>query len=49
VSTSGAKQSLIFEVECAVDDLELKATGHGSSRQRAEQQAAGNILSLLGS
>ena len=48
VSTSGAKQSLIFEVECAVDD-DLKATGHGSSRQRAEQQAAGNILSLLGS
>jgi dsRNA-specific ribonuclease len=49
LSTSGAKQSLIFEVECAVDELELKATGHGSSRQRAEQQAAGNILSLLGS
>jgi len=47
VSTSGAKQSLIFEVECAVDDLELKATGNGSSRQRAEQQAAGNLLKLL--
>jgi ribonuclease-3 len=47
VSTSGAKQSLIFEVECAVDDLDLKTTGNGSSRQRAEQQAAGNLLKLL--
>ena len=49
VATSGAKQSLLFEVECAVDDLELTATGHGSSRQRAEQQAAGHVLALLGS
>ena len=48
VATSGAKQSLIFEVECAVDDLDLKATGSGSSRQRAEQQAAGKLLKLLG-
>jgi len=47
VSTSGAKQSLIFEVECAVDDPGLKTTGNGSSRQRAEQQAAGNLLKLL--
>lgn len=49
VATSGAKQSLVFEVECAVDELELKATGHGSSRQRAEQQAAGHLLALIGS
>ena len=48
VSTAGAKQSLVFEVECAVAELELKSTGHGSSRQRAEQQAAGNLLKLLG-
>jgi ribonuclease-3 len=47
LSATGAKQSLTFEVECAVDDLELKATGSGSSRQRAEQQAAGNLLKLL--
>ena len=47
VSATGAKQSLTFEVECAVDDLELKATGSGSSRQRAEQQAAGKLLKLL--
>ena len=49
ISASGAKQSLVFEVECAVDDLALKATGSGSSRQRAEQQAADKLLSLLGS
>ena len=49
VATSGAKQSLVFEVECAVDDLELRATGRGSSRQRAEQQAAGHLLALIGS
>jgi ribonuclease III len=47
VSTSGAKQSLTFEVECVVDDQGLKATGTGSSRQRAEQQAAGDLLKLL--
>ena len=49
VSTSGAKQSLTFEVECAVADLDLKAMGSGSSRQRAEQQAAGKLLAQLGS
>jgi ribonuclease III len=47
VSTSGAKQSLIFEVECALEDLDLKAMGSGSSRQRAEQEAAGKVLKLL--
>jgi ribonuclease III len=47
VSASGAKQSLVFEVECAVADLDLKTTGNGSTRQRAEQQAAGNLLKLL--
>ena len=46
-SETGAKQNLTFEVECAVDDLELKATGSGSTRQRAEQEAAGKLLKLL--
>jgi ribonuclease-3 len=48
VSTSGAKQSLTFEVECIVDDPQLASRGSGSSRQRAEQQAAANLLKLLG-
>ena len=47
VSTHGPKQDQTFEVECLVNDLELKASGSGSSRQRAEQQAAGNLLGLL--
>lgn len=45
VSTSGAKQNLTFEVECVVDDL--AARGTGSSRQRAEQQAAAQLLEQL--
>ena len=47
VSTSGAKQSLVFEVECALEDLKLSATGSGSSRQRAEQQAAANLIKQI--
>jgi len=47
VSTSGAKQSLTFEVECVVEDLALVARGTGSSRQRAEQQAAAGLLKQL--
>jgi len=47
VATSGAKQSLTFEVECALEEPALKALGSGSSRQRAEQQAAGRLLKLL--
>lgn len=47
LAETGAKQSLTFEVECAVHELELRTTGSGSSRQRAEQQAAGNLLKLL--
>lgn len=47
VSTSGAKQSLTFEVECIVDDPDLVSRGSGSSRQRAEQQAAANLLKQL--
>jgi ribonuclease-3 len=48
VATSGAKQNLVFEVECVVEDLDLKASGSGSSRQRAEQQAAANLIKQLG-
>lgn len=44
VSTSGAKQNLTFEVECIVGELKLAASGSGSTRQRAEQQAAARLL-----
>ena len=48
VSTTGAKQSLTFEVECTVGDPDLVSKGSGSSRQRAEQQAAADLLKQLG-
>ncbi|MGE5638483.1 MAG: ribonuclease III [Clostridia bacterium] len=38
----------VFEVECVLPDLGLAATGTGSSRQRAEQQAAAALLEKLG-
>jgi len=47
VSTNGAKQSLIFEVECTIEEPRRSAVGSGSSRQRAEQQAAGILLAQL--
>jgi len=47
VSTNGAKQNLVFEVECTIEEPSLSATGSGSSRQRAEQQAAAILLAQL--
>jgi ribonuclease-3 len=49
VSTSGAREDVLFEVECAVIGMKLIATGSGSTRQRAEQQAAENILKQIAS
>ena len=47
VSVQGEAHKQSFEVECLVADLELKATGSGTSRQRAEQQAAKRVLEQL--
>lgn len=47
VATAGAAHKQVFEVECIAAGLDLRATGSGSSRRRAEQQAAGNLLKLL--
>jgi ribonuclease III len=47
VSTQGAKQNLIFEVECVIEDPRRSALGSGSSRQRAEQQAAAILLKQI--
>jgi ribonuclease-3 len=46
VSVRGAAHRQSFEVECVVD--ELCARGTGSSRQRAEQEAARAMLEQLG-
>jgi ribonuclease-3 len=45
VSVKGAAHRQSFEVECRVDDL--AGTGTGSSRQRAEQEAARALLARL--
>ena len=47
VSTHGPKQRQTFEVECVLEAPALKAVGIGSSRRRAEQQAAANLLKQL--
>ena len=46
-STKGAAHRQTFEVECVVDELGLAATGTGTSRRAAEQQAAESMLQLL--
>jgi ribonuclease-3 len=48
VAVHGAAHRRSFEVECLVPDLGLRATGSGSSRQRAEQHAAQGVLDQLG-
>lgn len=48
VSTLGEKQNLVFEVECVVEDPGRSARGSGSTRQRAEQQAAALLLKQIG-
>ncbi len=48
VETSGLPHSLSFEVNCFIDSLELKSSGKGNSRRAAEQNAAAEILILLG-
>ena len=46
-ATRGAAHRQTFEVECIVADLGLRASGSGTSRQRAEQQAAEALLREL--
>jgi ribonuclease-3 len=47
VRSAGAAHEKIFEVECSVPELKMTATGTGSSRQRAEQDAAGALLQKI--
>jgi ribonuclease-3 len=44
IAIDGAAHKQVFEVECVAADLGLRATGSGSSRRVAEQQAAANLL-----
>jgi ribonuclease-3 len=47
VATEGAAHRQTFEVECMVTELKLNATGTGSTRRLAEQNAAARILRQL--
>jgi ribonuclease-3 len=47
VATSGAPHKQVFEVECLLPDLGRRATGSGTSRQRAEQRAAEALLTEM--
>jgi ribonuclease III len=47
VSVHGEAHKQSFEVECYVTELSLRVTGTGTSRQRAEQQAAKAMLERL--
>ena len=49
IATAGAAHKQVFEVECVAAGLGLRATGSGSSRRLAEQQAAANLLKQIGS
>jgi len=48
VQVRGAAHRQTFEVECVVADLDARAIGSGSSRQRAEQEAAAALLESIG-
>lgn len=48
VQVGGAAHRQTFEVECVVADLGARATGAGTSRQRAEQEAAAALLERIG-
>jgi ribonuclease-3 len=48
VQTSGKSHDQVFTISCEIGDLGLHSEGKGSSRKKAEQQAAHNILQMLG-
>lgn len=47
VSIEGADHAQTFRVSCEVPDLKLRVEGDGSSRRRAEQQAAERMLAQI--
>ena len=46
--TTGKSHNQVFIVSCTVAELDLQSQGSGSSRKKAEQQAAKAILDQLG-
>ena len=47
VTVHGAAHAQEFEVECAIERHDIRVSGRGSSRRRAEQEAATQALQLM--
>jgi ribonuclease III len=47
LGVEGEDHAQTFKVSCEVPDLQLRVEGGGSSRRRAEQQAAGRMLAEI--
>jgi len=47
LDVEGEDHAQTFRVSCEVTDLRLRVEGDGSSRRRAEQQAAGRMLAAI--
>jgi len=47
LATRGAAHNQTFEVECVIPDCDVRATGTGTSRRLAEQEAARRAYELL--
>lgn len=45
---TGKSHDQVFTVKCQLTDLDMQSSGKGSSRKKAEQQAAQKILNMLG-
>lgn len=45
---TGKSHDQVFTVSCKLTDLDMQSSGQGSSRKKAEQQAAQKILDQLG-
>jgi len=48
IQTNGKSHDQVFTVSCELSDLDLHSEGKGSSRKKAEQQAAHKLLQKLG-
>lgn len=47
LGTQGHAHAQIFQVQCTVDELNIRTAGQGSNRRAAEQDAAGKACALV--
>ena len=48
LNIEGPSNEQVFTIECSIPEVEEVVTAQGSSRRAAEQQAASQMLTLLG-